>query len=70
MEWIKKEFVDTLKKPKSWFSIKDIETMTGQSSTTVRRRIDKMVKNGELEEKIFMDRLNKAKCYHKIDKKK
>jgi len=69
MSWVKEAFGRPEKKPKDWFSIADIAKITGNPESTVYGRLSKMLKNGEVEMKIFLDNGKKIKCYSKKNTK-
>lgn len=69
MDWVKEVFQKYEPKPKGWVTVNEINEQTGQSLSTVRRKVTEMVKGGILEEMWCMDKGIKVKCYRKKGKK-
>lgn len=63
MNWIKENFAPVPNKPKGWVTINDIVSQTGNSKSTVKERISKMVNSGHLEVMDCRENGKIAKCY-------
>ena len=65
MNWIKEKFKPLPKRPKGWVTQKEIQEMTGNSRSVVQKKLDEMIKAGEIQFMECLENGHRVKVYGK-----
>ena len=65
MNWIKESFKPLPARPKGWVTQKEIQEMTGNSRSVVQKKLDEMIKAGEIQFMECLENGHRVKVYGK-----
>ena len=65
MNWIKENFKPLPVRPKGWVTQKEIQEMTGNSRSVVQKKLDEMIKAGEIQVMECLENGHRVKVYGK-----
>ena len=65
MNWIKENFKPLPARPKGWVTQKEIQEMTGNSRSVVQKKLDEMIKAGEIQFMECLENGHRVKVYGK-----
>lgn len=65
VNWIKENFSPLPAKPKGWFTVKEIQAITGNSRSVVWERLGQMIKAGEIQAMDCLENGHRVKAYGK-----